>query len=72
MPKPRLHWYEDLMLLALARSPRIHRIMVELETSGSETSADEADDDELDDPEFDFVPFLEHLYRSPSADKDEP
>lgn len=68
MPRPHLRWYEDLMLLCLSRSPRIFRIVVQLQPHED----DEDGDDELDDPDLDFVPFLEHLYRSPSADKGEP
>lgn len=68
MPKPRLHWYEDLILLILARSPRIHRITVELPSDFTNFPTEDDEDDELDDPEMDFIPFLEHLYRRPSAD----
>lgn len=67
MPKPRLRLYEDLMLLILARSPRIARITVQLD---DDAYPEDGEDDELDDPEFDFVPLLEHLYRSPSAEKE--
>lgn len=64
----KLRWYEDLLLWLVSRSPRISRIRVELVTT---TPADTDDDEELDDPELDFVPFLEQMYRGPSADRRE-
>lgn len=64
----KLRWYEDLLLWLISRSPRISRIRVELVTA---THDDTDDDEELDDPELDFVPFLEQMYRGPSADRRE-
>jgi len=63
----KLRWYEDLLLWLISRSPRISRIRVELVPA---TPAD-TDDEKLDDPELDFVPFLEQMYRGPSADRRE-
>lgn len=64
----KLRWYEDLLLWLISRSPRISRIRVELVTT---TTPDDTDDEKLDDPELDFVPFLEQMYRGPSAERRE-
>lgn len=64
----KLRWYEDFLLWLLIRSPRIDRITVEQFPAGYSPEDDDPDD-ELDDPELDFIPFLEHLYRGPSAEK---
>jgi hypothetical protein len=59
-----LLWYEDLLFWFLLRSPRINHITVELVRD----TDDDQEDEELDDPELDFVPLLEKIYKSPSAE----
>lgn len=66
-----LRWYEDLLFWFLLRSPRISQITIDLAADDEGTSEDPDDDEELDDPELDFIPFLEQMYRGPSADRRE-
>lgn len=67
----KLSWYENLLLWLLIRSPRIDRIVVEQfhPRPGPTPEDDDGPDEALDDPELDFIPFLEQMYRGPSADR---
>lgn len=56
-PVTPLRWYELWMLRFLARSPRIYRIIVQQLSETSERAP------------LDYVPYLEELYQSPSADR---
>jgi len=55
-PITPLRWYELWMLRFLARSPRIHRIIVQQISYDPESAP------------LDYVPYLEELYQGPSAD----
>lgn len=65
-----LRWYEELLLWILMRSPRIDRIVV-MQQAPDPDPEDDGPDEELDDPELDFIPFLEQMYKGPSADRRE-
>lgn len=68
-----LRWWENLALFVLAQNPRIERIIVTQRIPGAlDPSPDEwdspEDDEDLDDETAPYADYLEHLYRSPSAE----
>lgn len=62
LPYVPLRWWEMLMVRALARSPRINRVLIEQIVPWDD------DEDTEDDEPVDLVTQLEALYQGPSAE----